>query len=165
MKVQDFTVDFMRPQDVPAVRRLEELYGDWSKWAAAQRSYTYQTYVARGYDGQIVGAVAAQVKDGKLIVRRLVVASARWRQGIGAALVDRLRQLLPGTFRQELVARTSVRELDTNLFLRATGFTAVKLTGDRISWVAGPPTTVPDTVYPNSLFAGAGMGASYPGHR
>lgn len=100
-----------------------------------------------------VGFAAFRQKPGKLVLSRLVTRPDLRRQGVGTALVERLRLRLGTRGLHELVAWVGEEAVGTQLFLRETGFTATRVKDGRIRFVAGPLDHVPDAIYSDS-FAG-----------
>ena len=78
-------------------------------------------------EGQILGRVIYRLKGQSIELLRLAVRGDCRRQGIGTAMVARLKRKLTRSRRRRLVTYLSERNVPSQLFFRAQRFRAVKM--------------------------------------
>lgn len=116
--------------DMPGIMAIEEDVFE-SPWTAktfqkirGKRNYVMMT---AEIDSRVVGYMVYEIKDGALDLLNIAVDRNHWRQGIGRAMIRRLKDKLKRVPRAEVTL--TVRETNTRAqyFFRAMGYRATKV--------------------------------------
>ena len=134
MQVSEFKIRWMLSRDMPAVLDIEADSFE-SPWLEGHFICCLWFRNCIGMvaerDKQIVGIMVYMLKKHHILLLNLCVAAGARRQGVGTAMIDRIKEKLGRScYRKTVAAKVRERNLAAQLFFRKNGFRAASVIRD-----------------------------------